>query len=121
MNDEEKEAQHFRQVVMTFQKYKSTMLKQISQAEASYQKVKEKYGIRRDFELLKTLAIHNQTIIDEIIEGSPSFSIVHKTILKSLDVEEQFGYKIEKDKSIIKQHHVQFDRIKTTLKVRKKN
>ena len=82
MNDEEKEAQHFRQVVMTFQKYKSTMMKQISQAEASYRKVKEKYGISRDFELLKTLAMHNQTIIDEVIEGSTSFSLASQMSAK---------------------------------------
>lgn len=98
---DKREAKHFREVVMTFQKYKTIMLRQLTQAEQSYAKVKEKYGLKRDFDLAKTLVLHNQTIIDEILS----------------DVESQFGYKIETDKSIIKQHHaVQFDRIKTTLK-----
>ena len=101
---DKREAKHFREVVMTLQKYKTIMLRQLTQAEQSYAKVKEKYGLKRDFDLAKTLVLHNQTIIDEILS----------------EVESQFGYKMETDKSIIKQHHaVQFDRIKTTLKVRK--
>ena len=53
---------------------------------------------------IKTI-LDEQSIIDEMIA----------------DVECEFGYTREKEKSIIKQHHVQFDRIKTTLKVRKVN
>jgi len=63
-------------------------------------KVEHQYGIKRDFPLIRTLIDHNQTIINEIIN----------------DLENDFGYTVEREKSIIRQNKCQVDRVKTTLK-----
>ena len=76
MSDDEKEAKHFREVIMTFEKYKTVMLRQLGTllfhkkkwkkwkfldaAEASYKKVQEKFNLKRDFDLARSLVLHNQ-------------------------------------------------------------
>jgi len=63
-------------------------------------KIEEKYDLKRDYGLMRTLIDHNQTIINEIIN----------------DLETHFGYAVERKKSIIRQNKCQVDRVKTTLK-----
>jgi len=69
-SDDEKEKKHFQKVVMNFQNYKSVMTNQIDKIENIFSlKVEHQYGIKRDFPLIRTLIDHNQTIINEIING----------------------------------------------------
>ena len=73
--DDEREAKHFREVIMTFEKYKTVMLRQLGMflfynfffenlnldaAEASYKKIQEKFNLKRDFDLARSLVLHNQ-------------------------------------------------------------